>query len=461
MIRRASWVMEKKKGKSFPVTILLNRLLLFLLLTAVHENTVAEDQKILRIAHVQWGVDRALPVGFLIKARELGYTHILAAFWLNVSPFKSDWDGRGNVKAENPVLKTALKRLFLQVDAYGLSLIPLFQTGNMHSAHLYSACRDMQEQIRHRSFSAGGMMTYRVPPQSPEYGPMNRVLDGLLSIIVAAHEEAKPQLRYKNLDFIHLGMDEIVVAWGGKVSTPIIAAGLCRADRVWISTHAPGLSSEKQIERLISASLRNKIERIGTITEKYGLNTRQMIWADMFDPQRFGGKNSSFISFENLWDPNLIKNSPEFNLSESAVSPTISNVLLDSEVVVVRTKLLLNPWYYGSPKNYSAPRATQFFDSCGYEYAFFTSGATFTHRSEKLQHYPVPVDRYEALENYVRASRDLSSWKGFGSAHWVPLGFGFRDKGWEWDSNKPYVRPYEWMTISDSVVNAQGDIRGD
>jgi len=398
-----------------------------------------------RVAHVQWGVDKDLPRGYLEEAKRHGYTHVLAEFWLAAPPFGADWDGRGNVVADGSALGERLRRLFVQADHYGLRLIPLLQTGNMHSAHLYAADSTMDSQIRHRAFGAHGMKTRRVPPQSPDYQPMNDVLTGMARIVAWAFAAARPELSYENLDFMHVGMDEIVLAWGGNVPTPVIAAGLCEPDRQWMKRHAPEHSSAEQIELLLAASIRSKVERVRTVAGEQGLDTRIMLWADMWDPQLQGGAKGRMITFRDPWDSSLVHNDPAFDIEANAVPVRPASILRRPDMRAVRGALVLCPWYYGHTPSYDAHAALSHFDTTGYDHVFFTTGARYDRRNDKLEHYPVPPRRRHAAVAYAQASLKTARTSGYGAAVWTDLGFGFRDDGWEWDPAKKYVKPYEWL----------------
>jgi len=370
----------------------------------------------IRIAHVQWGVDMDLPRGFLERARNHGYTHVLAEFWLSVPPFKADWDGRGGIDVDSSELADRLERLFIQADSYGLRFIPLFQTGNMHSAHLYAADSTMASQLRHRAFGAHGMHTRQAPPQSPDYQPMNAVIEGLTRIVASAFAAARPEIGYENLDFVHLGMDEIVLAWGGKVPTPVVAAGLCEPDRQWMKRHAPDRSSAEQIELLIAASIRNKAERVRAIAGEYGIDTRIMLWADMWDPRLSGGLNGHYVTFQDLWDSSLVHDDPAFDVKSNTVPVRLASILERPDMRAVRDALVLCPWYYGHTPSYDAHATLSHFDTTGYDHVFFTTGARYDRRSGTLEHYPVPPQRRHAAVAYARASLKTSRTIGYGAA---------------------------------------------
>jgi hypothetical protein len=160
-------------------------------------------------------------------------------------------------------------------------------------------------------------------------------------------------------------------------------------DRNWLDGYVASnsVSYEQAHYDLIANEVKRRVQTIKAAANARNMNTRVMIYADMFDPQ-FNGNvpgNSNGANFY-AW-------AREANFSETTVNLTTMKVLLCRDMQAVRNELVLNPWMYsrttgGDPYDAAAPLT--YFRNCGFK---VVTGSAYC--------FP---DSWDAMAEWIRVS---------------------------------------------------------
>jgi hypothetical protein len=439
-----------------------NKAVLILLLLVLENCFGQFSPDSVRVAHIQWeGMDKPIPREFLLAAKANGYNYVLCEY----CPYWAEWNHSGTVTAARPTnFEKRLTQHFQQVDSMGMRLIPNLTTCTPHADWFYGVCIDtlIPRQLVHQRLPPGNAAprheSFVMSPDSTDAGAnrMNNAFDSLWTMVFNAFDKARLRLKYRNLDFVHLGYDENYYAWSGDPRGHIVPlVGLCGSDTVWLK--ANGLRSADtrvQIQRLYAANVRKRVGHIVSIAKKHDCMTKAIIWADMFDPDLYP---PDVYSFKNLFDPKLQGNDPAFNALGSLVvlKGGLVGALAQPDMQAVKDNLIFAPWVYdtvGRGGRYVPENVLDTFASHGYKVLYACAGAGFCFDAKGNPVYsPCQDKKYRnALEFAIAAheSRFAAASIGFICANYGNLpAVDSRQGGLIWNPDSNYVKPFELMGI--------------
>jgi hypothetical protein len=426
----------------------------------------------IRVAHIQWPLkDKPLPQQFLSSAKANGYNYVLCEY----VPFASDWDDNGNIISNPIILQTRLTQHFQQADSAGLRLIPHFQTGNPHAAfYRYIINSQIPNQLIHQNLprqSASGDTFYTchssfvMSPDANNAGAnlMNNAFGSLWEIVFLAFANAKSTMKYKNLDFVHLGYDENTYSWGPDTARRVLPlVGLCASDTVWLNAHNLKHSNsitQTQIQCLYAANIKKRVNDILSLSNEFGCNTQNiMIWADMFDPCQ-NGSYPHMCSFKNLFDPKLQSNDKNYSAKDSLVNVRTVGALNQPDMQAIKGNLILCPWV-GSIYNwwggrYIPKNVLDTFALYGYKVLYECGASQFTYNNGIPTYSPWGDPAYQNAFEFAFAAHDskyIGSTMGYISVHWSDIAHrdcldSLQGRNLIWDPDSDWIKPFNFMGV--------------
>jgi hypothetical protein len=418
----------------------------------------------IRIAHIQWeGKDKPIPRQFLLSAKAYGYNYIMCEY----SPYWAEWDHAGRITAPRPTpFEKRLAQHLRQVDSAGLRLIPNFTTATKHADWSYGVCIDtlIPRQLVHRKLpgaTASDYSSFVLSPDSNNAGArhMNKAFDSVWTMVFNALDLARPGMKHKNLDFVHLGFDENCYCWPNDPLAHIIPlAGLCQPDTAWLAArNLKGRGTELQLQRLYAATVEKRVRQIVSIAKKHGCTTKTILWADMFDPDLYP---PDVYSFKNLFDGKLQGNDPAFDAQGSLVKIRLVGTLRQPDMQAVRDDIIFCPWVYdtvGRGGRYVPGNVIDTFASCGFKVIFVCAGSGFFgYDSVSRPLYGSFTDaKYRNALEFAAAScesRFASKSIGFICADYSNIPeVDSRQGGLVWDPDSVYIRPFDFMRILSGI----------
>lgn len=413
-----------------------------------------------RVAHIQYNRDHALPDGFLKLVASSGYTHVMVELAFDgENKFIEEWDGDGKPvedRLSDMFFTKNLVRLFKQVDSYDLILIPLIQTHNIHSNYLWAIDKDLPIQVKPENIPKDKWK--RVGSFSPEDKAMERLFSNIISVVVQAFDDARPNLKHKNLDFIHIGLDEYTYRSGiPKDWVYLVTAGLCPEDQDWINANAT--SPKGRIYELIAACMRARVEEINYQTKAYGYNTRTMVYADMFDPELFGGGQRVY-TLKDLNGNYNVNNREEISTQK---------ILHKADAQAIRDDVVLMPWSYNyehpSLGFYNADVTYAYFRDLGFQFLQAFTGAEARKKEDEETKkcigtilYPMGESRVKHIDlvsTILQKEAYKSNAIGYAAVHWVNYASGEKKCGWKWCMDRDYNEPFKLIELLPTFFNSR------
>lgn len=308
------------------------------------------DIKGVRIAHYLAEDISSIPNEFLEYARKNGYNYLLAhgnnimassgaSDWRNpVSPHNVDgsYDMAWAKTPKNISLYSKLKDLFQRADRYGLKVIPCFNMTSSHGGHWVAT--NTKIKLNTGIDDAGN--SYSIPVLIEDAEGMDKSFLSYLRVVKIAFFDAG--VSYSQLDYIHIGHDEIVAK-----DNKIIIGRWNTDEQNWIKNHG---NNDSAYYQLMASEV---VRRVITIKSAFP-GTKTIIWADAWDPEWTGGYNIS------AW-----KNGGWINNLQT------KKVTEQTELSTIKNDLVLMPWMYiPSPTpgdDYASDVTLQFFKDNGFK----------------------------------------------------------------------------------------------
>jgi hypothetical protein len=232
--------------------------------------------------------DYALPEHFLLRARNNGFTHILAEYYLNWDPLPDDWH-KGIYRHKDSAgipngghLFDILQKHFIAADKLSLKLIPMLPICTPAANHWLGT------QNPHLETGLLG-----VPSLAPDPKGFDFSFSEAIKVIAAAFSSSN--LTYENLDYIHLNYGE-AYNWPQRPCLPDekepcksgrklqLLFGNTPHDRLWLA------NNEATLSELFVNSLVNRIKQIKSIAILSSAHI--IIYSCMFDSQLYSGHTS-------------------------------------------------------------------------------------------------------------------------------------------------------------------------
>ncbi len=385
---------------------------------------------------VYWAGGRKVPVDFLAKAKKLGYNYLL--YEMSVADY--GWpDG----------LRSRLSSAFHEADAYGLRLIPLFQTGGIHAGHWRkisplemqripsTLCTGSEPLIVSCSESNNHVPLFA--PDSIQQNGFDRSFEQLINIIYQSFytvvSDVHNPLSYSNLEYIHIGFDEPVHRWKDNPHDYLLMAGLCSADKHWIQKSCQSSSMNSCILSLIADNLARKIDVIKKIASEHSCSTKVIIYADILDPNHLGGYDRLF-TLNDFDTPTKLKNIKTWRL-------------IDREKLQRRkSHLVLMQWLYNhhyNQKDYNTQATFDLFSSRGYAMLY---SCALADGDEKIS-----LSRAHQIKEVTELSQKPKYKRhilGYAAMHFSPH---------LWNANPAHVPLPQFLTMEVIPALLQGDYR--
>ncbi len=279
----------------------------------------------LRIAYLD-DTDRTnyqLPDAFLQRAEHDGFNYVLAEF--HYSP--NDWDGAGNC---NSNLQNKLKRAFMQVDSFNMSLLPEFQTGDCHTSSTTPKNGGFYWDLANRNIQWNATTWDTTRSMCPIYTAdpagqkgMDYCFNNLIQTVWKAYQSATIMHNTDSLRYINIGHDEPLIygQWQNNNLPNFILVGQNHYDSLYLKNKSNGSTVQGRMQGLFANEIRRRVNTISTIT---GNRVKTMIYADMEDPSSNGGASSRV----------------------PCTTSTITTYHLLDSLKSVKTNLVLIPWAY-------------------------------------------------------------------------------------------------------------------
>lgn len=293
----------------------------------------------IRVAYISANSVTPIPTRFYERAQANGYNYILAEFRIWEDPAWINGRYTGN---SNSILRKRLRDEFLSADKNGLKLIPLFQTSSEHSWHwVQTKNPNIQWQTLPSDVIGWSEANRKVPAFAPDPSGVfgfDSSFNQLLNIIYDAFADARgatPSLKYSNIEYIHFGGDEPFFNFK-DTRRVMVLAGLCQLDRDWLDRQGLRNSTpQNKIISLLGNNIRRKVQMINTVGNKRGHTTTALYYADMLDPNFFGG-DSDLCTFTDIFNPSA---SATTNIKTSSLAS-------NADVQTVRSQSILVQWNY-------------------------------------------------------------------------------------------------------------------
>lgn len=342
-----------------------------------------------------------VPDSYLDSLQKAGYAYVQVQG--DFSTYRDDWrmtsgrpNGFYNWDSTAPrKLYQELKDLFRRANKRNLGVIPQFTLGSAHSEtwHLTNA------NVVYNSIPDDkGKMT----PMAPDPDGIDRSFSSLMDVIFRASRDAG--LSGRNLDFIHIGHDEMTSGKAVHGSYRFLIGASSPLDKDWlIARSAQTHGYEKANYDLIADEIKRRVTTISGIAKTYGQSTRTITYADMFDPQGNGNPSGN----------TSVKNPTRFLgwANGDYVGLSTMNVLKTPGMQAIRNQLILCPWQYSRiyGKCYSHPEpdydTAQSYDAAAALAFFRKSGFKIILGSAFIMHgNGVVEDSKRAMREYIRVS---------------------------------------------------------
>jgi hypothetical protein len=230
-----------------------------------------------------------------------------------------------------------------------------------------------------------GDATGRMLPLAPDTNGIDKSFSSYIDVIFRAIRDA--DVKNHNLDYIHIGHDEMVC--GGNSQYFIAASS--DLDRNWLNARVKSLKIgyEQAYYDLIADEVSRRVTAVVTASRKYGQSTKVIMYADMFDPQGNGNPSGNSNGGTNFraWAKNASGRDTLINLSTM-------NVLSCQAMANVRNNLVLNPWQYSRTygDTYDAASSITYFRDKGFH---VIPGSAYTSDID---------DSREAMKEWIRVS---------------------------------------------------------
>jgi hypothetical protein len=413
----------------------------------------AQTYNNVRMAYINPQINEPIPTRFYERARADGFNYVLAEFILN----DTDWiktgsnAGRYNWARAGKGLHKQLRTEFIVADNYGLKLIPLFQTSNVHSEHWKGVNPNIGWQklptvVRQDVCKAADET---VPTFAPDYQGVNGFdtsFKDLLSVIYSAFNTAhqdKPTFSYKNLDYIHFGADEPSFQFtikNGADTLDMLMVGMCQNDKDWLSkTGLSGHSVKSRVLGLMAENIRRKIRMINEAGRNHSWyndttkhNTTALYYGDMLDPNHTGGANRHLCTFSSLSTPDTLQTTP---IKTYSLADSLIKAIKDSSMVV--------QWWYDEEyggKDYDTDSTFRYFAHKGLT---FLHGNALADNSSLINYSRLHQFMEQAVVSTDPKFNDFVM--GFVSFHWCG-GQSYYNNNKDWNGQVPSYKTMEFLS---------------
>jgi hypothetical protein len=417
----------------------------------------------IRIAHIQWAdMDMPIPQQFLIKAKAMGYNYVLCEY----GPYWAEWNHTGKIIAARPTLfEKRMTQHFQQVDSAGLRLIPNLTTSTQHADWEYGVCIDtlIPRQHIHQNLPIGyatsHIESFVMSPDSTNAGAnrMNNDFDTLWTMVFNAFNNAKSTMKYKNLDFVHLGYDENVV-YDTAAPRWVPLVGLCPSDTAWLRAQGlKGSGTQTQLQWLYAANIKKRVSHITSIaSKKSGSTTKAILWGDMFDPILY---YPAMYSFKNLFDTSLINNNKKYKgcMPDSMVKVSLVGALNLADMQSVKDNVIFGPWVYDTVAwggRYYPKTVIDTFTTHGFKVVNVCTGAFFggydKHNNPIYDAFT--ENKYKNAFEFAIAAHDgkfNSKSIGYVCVDYsnLPAVVARQNGNLIWNADSNYIKPFDFMGI--------------
>jgi len=385
----------------------------------------AQTYNNIRVAYIHGGYggsgsDSRIPTGFYKRAQANGFNYVLVEYSLDSSMWSN---GKYIDTLGKTGLQKGLEDEFIAANKYGLKLIPLFQTSNIHAGQWGQVKNpNIQWQMLPSNIDTTihNQFDNKIPSFAPDPSGFDNSFNQLLYVIYRAFNKAKARktpdsLTYKNLDYIHFGADESIAQFSiNGIRKTVVMAGLCQRDRDWLISKGYGKGTnatpQSRIIALLGSNIKNKVNMIKAAGIKYGHNTQALYYGDMLDPNHLGGTDSLYSFFD------LFSTSSD-NTTKIKTYGLASNRYVNE----IKNSSIVVQWNYDQKNGYSEKND---YDTDSTFRYFTHNGLRFLHGNE-ITHADNPIggSRLHQLveQAVVGADPKFNNYaRGFVSFHWCP-----------------------------------------